>query len=199
MKTILTLIFALTIIGCETPQSTWNVKDTIDVIQDEQQGQCFFDGFDVICLIPGPPGKDGKDGATIVGADGKDGRDGETKTTHIITRSYIVSSPDVPEPVTYEISVIYEPEPEPVVEPEPVIDEIDVVEVIRPEPDTPTLPTKVSCGGETCHVVQREDGYHVITEYEGFMQDDGSWVLDAAGYQRWLAFLHQLVNNEIQQ
>ena len=95
----------------------------------------------------------------------------------------------------YEISATYDREPEP----EP-IDETEVVEVIPPKPDIPALPTKISCGGQTCHVESRPDGYHVITRFEDTGEiDDGSWILDEAGYQRWLAFLRQLVDGEIQE
>lgn len=42
------------LIGCEIPISTWDVKSKVAEIEGGGLGECEFDGFDAICLIPQP-------------------------------------------------------------------------------------------------------------------------------------------------
>ena len=220
-------------LGCEVPQSTWSVKDAVDDVVSEQKRECYFDGFDVICLVPGPRGepgeagkdaplpklervkdgvlitaggksvkvKDGRDGESIVGESGRDGKDGAI----LVTRRYIISRPDqapIETEITVELPALDHKEGSETDIPTVAEVETSVVDVLptpptRPSvavvPTPPLTPSRVSCGGQTCHVQSRSDGYHVITEdVSGGVWDDGSWVLDEAGYQRWLDFLATL-------
>ena len=46
------MIIGILLTGCETPIVNWNVKDRVDEIHRTDTGECHFDGFDAICLIP---------------------------------------------------------------------------------------------------------------------------------------------------
>ena len=183
-------------IGCEIPQSGWNVKDAVDDVVSENQGECYFDGFDVICLVPGPKGEPGKDG--------RNGRDGKT----IITRHYSFSHPDAEEPFTAKVTVelpsvaqktgapdpgVADTDPETEAPNPERVDAIDVIAVIPPPPTRPKQPTKVRCGGNTCHVEMRSGTpwlIEVVSEldkpkrYEQPLSDET--------YEAWLKFVKRL-------
>lgn len=202
MKTIWILLIALMMYGCQTPYSGTLGPDDFKgwIESEENEFICLWNGFDRICIqtIPGPPGKDGRDGK-----DGKDGRDGVSTTGEpgedgtsylLVQRTYALTNSDTGETREHEV-VVHVPIPEPESEPEPLTGE-DIAELERSVIEPTSLPTKMSCGGQTCHVESRADGYHVITESEsGEIFDDGSWILDEAGYQGWLNLLESLTQD----
>ena len=59
--------------------------------------------------------------------------------------------------------------------------------------DPPELIQVLSCNGQSCHVVQRADGWHVIVKIldTGETFDDGTWILDAEQYANWKRVLSQ--------
>ena len=84
-----------------------------------------------------------------------------------------------------------------VVEPEPEVEEVVEEEVEVEEPDPPPSPKpkpiqKLTCSNQSCHVVKRDNGWHVITTFldTGEVFDEGDWVLNETQYSNWIANLN---------
>ena len=200
-KLLAITVSTVLLIGCEIPQSDWNVKDAVDDVVSEHQGECYFDGFDVICLVPGPKGEPGKDGKD--GKDGRNGRDGKT----IITRHYLFSHPDTEESFTVAVTVELPPATQETGEPDPggaapdpekealapgSVDEIDIIKVIPPPPTQPSQPTKVRCGGNTCHVEIRSGTPWYIIEPDDPKELREEKPISDEAYENWIKFLKEL-------
>ena len=63
------------------------------------------------------------------------------------------------------------------------------IEAMVDTPVSENMSGTLSCSGQSCHVVQRSDGWHVISTIleTGETFDDGSWILNASQYASWIA------------
>ena len=62
------------------------------------------------------------------------------------------------------------------------------IEAMVDTPVSENMSGTLSCSGQSCHVVQRSDGWHVISTIleTGETFDDGTWVLNSTQYANWL-------------